>query len=57
MSATWFQAQHAELARQIRDALRAGRGHRWPLERVVAAQAAILAGDEQWQLHAAEVLR
>lgn len=51
-NAAWLRAQLEELIGWLDS-----NPHRWPTVRVVAAQRAILAGDEHWRLRAAEVLR
>ena len=51
-SAVWLCDQLAELGRYMD-----GSPHRWPIARVLAAQRAILAGDAQWRLRAADALK
>lgn len=51
-NAAWLRDQLAELDNWLE-----GSPHRWPHIRIIAAHRAILAGDDQWRLRAAEVLR
>lgn len=55
-SDSWLRSQLAELHETIAGSIRTGKAHRWPLDRVVAAQQAILAGDEHWRMRAAEAV-
>ena len=50
-NAAWLRDQLAELDRYLE-----GNPRRWPIRRVLAAQRAILAGDEHWRLRAADAL-
>lgn len=51
-SASWLREELGELGRWIDSS-----PQRWPHARVVVAMRAILAGDAQWRLRAADVLR
>lgn len=57
MTSTWLRSQLTELTTQITGAVAAGKGHRWPLERVDAALRAITDGEEHWQIKGSDALR